>query len=86
MRFQTVHQSKISVNFSRTVDHGLIENVHPFFAEAREEDGEEHAQEVMKFDEAINEYEGYEDPDEDPTNHHLDRPVQLSLDEKSIRQ
>lgn len=74
-----------NVNFSRTVDHGFVENVHSSLAVACEEDGETHAQEVMKFDEAVNEGDSHEDPDQDPTSHHLDRAVPVAAPRKSIR-
>jgi len=84
MQWISTFQSKFSINLLHTVDYGFIQNVHPFFAVACEEDGEEHAQKVMKFDKAVNEHDGYEDPDKDPTSHHLDRAVRLSLHENQF--
>jgi len=37
----------------------------------------------MKFDEAINEHDGYKDPDQDPTSHHPRAAVAAA--QKSIR-
>jgi len=35
----------------------------------------------MKFDEAVNEHDGHEDPNQDPTSHHPDRAMRLPLHE-----
>lgn len=75
------YRSKLRTNFSRTVDHGFVENVHSFLAVACEEDGDAQAQEVMKFDKAVKEDDGHEDPDKDPASHHLARAVRWSLHE-----
>lgn len=52
--------------------------MHPFLAVAREEDGKEHAQEVVQLDEAIKEHDDREHPDQHPAGHHrTDRPLAI---------
>jgi len=52
--------------------------VYSFLAIACKEDGEEYTQEIMQLNEAVNEYYGRKDADEDPTSHHPDRRLSAS--------
>lgn len=54
-----------------TVNGGLVEYVDALPAEAREEDGDEHAQEVVDLEEGVKEHKGTERPDQYPAGDHL---------------
>lgn len=56
-----------------TINYGFVENVHSFLTIACKEDSKGYSQEIMQFEEAVNEYYGCEDADEDPASHHPDR-------------
>lgn len=52
-----------------TVDGRLVEDVHPLPAESREEDGDEHAQEVVHLEQGVQQHHCPQRPHHHPADH-----------------
>lgn len=77
--FDSKQKRNVFLEDLHTINYGFVENVYSFLAKTCKEDGEEYTQEIMQFEEAVNEYYGCEDADEDPTSHHPDRRSLVAL-------